>query len=237
MTDTADVVTRPTGAAHRLEPVAELDPDTLATEIDQRIRALPDQTVQPVRAVRRAYSRRLRSAPPDAVVALAVALVDRQRWVAYELVYAHPGGLDSLGVAEVERLGRGMRDWGAVDAFGCSISGPAWRRGALADGVIRRWAASPDRWWRRAALVSTVPLNLRSRGGTGDTGRTLDIARRLAADRDDMVVKALSWALRELVAWDPEAVRGFLDAHDGILAARVRREVRNKLETGRKRGG
>jgi 3-methyladenine DNA glycosylase AlkD len=44
------------------------------------------------------------------------------------------------------------------------------------------------------------------------TERTLDICRRLAADGDDMVVKALSWALRELVVWDPEAVRRFLDA-------------------------
>jgi 3-methyladenine DNA glycosylase AlkD len=79
-----------------------------------------------------------------------------------------------------------------------------------------------------------VPLNLRSRGGTGDTNRTLDICQRLVADRDDMVVKALSWALRELVVWDPDAVRRFLEADDGVLAPRVRREVRNKLETGLK---
>jgi 3-methyladenine DNA glycosylase AlkD len=71
-------------------------------------------------------------------------------------------------------------------------------------------------------------------GGTGDARRTLDICRRLAADGDDMVVKALSWALRELVVWDPEAVRRFLDDHHEVLAARVRREVRSKLETGRK---
>ena len=47
-----------------------------------------------------------------------------------------------------------------------------------------------------------------------------------------MVVKALSWALRELVVRDPGAVRTFLDEHD--LAARVRREVTNKLQTGLK---
>lgn len=128
-----------------------------------------------------------------------------------------------------------MADWGSVDAFGCSVSGPAWRRGRLPDAAVQRWAASPDRWWRRAALVSTVPLNLRSRGGTGDAGRTLDIWRRLAGDDDDMVVKALSWALRELVVWDPEAVRRFLDAHRDVLAPRVTREVRSKLEAGRKR--
>ena len=165
---------------------------------------------------------------------MAMALVDRQRWVAYELLSHHPGALDHLGVEEVERLGEGMADWGSVDAFGCSVSGPAWRRGRIPDAAVQRWAASSDRWWRRAALVSTVLLNLRSRGGTGDTERTLDICRRLAADGDDMVVKALSWALRELVVWDPEAVRRFLDIHHEVLAARVRREVRSKLETGRK---
>jgi 3-methyladenine DNA glycosylase AlkD len=216
--------------------LADLDPDALAAEIDREIRALPVRTVQPVRAVRRAWSRRLRPAPAEAVLALALALVGAQRWVAYELVAHHPGGLERLGVEEVERLGRGMADWGSVDAFGCSVSGPVWRRGSLPDAVIHRWAASPDRWWRRAALVSTVPLNLRSRGGTGDPERTLDICGRLAADGDDMVVKALSWALRELVAWDPDGVRSFLEAHEGVLAARVRREVRSKLETGRKHG-
>jgi hypothetical protein len=36
---------------------------------------------------------------------VAMALVDRQRWVAYELLSHHPGGLDHLGVEEVERLG------------------------------------------------------------------------------------------------------------------------------------
>jgi 3-methyladenine DNA glycosylase AlkD len=215
-------------------PGEPLVPMAVATEIDREIRALPAHGVQPTRTVRRAWSRRLRAAPAEAVVAVAMALVDRQRWVAYELLYHHPGGLDHLSVEEVERLGEGMDDWGSVDAFACTVSGPAWRRGSLPDAAVQRWVASPDRWWRRAALVSTVPLNLRSRGGTGDAGRTLEICRRLAGDGDDMVVKALSWALRELTVWDPEAVRRFLDDHHTVLAARVRREVRSKLETGRK---
>jgi DNA alkylation repair enzyme len=149
-----------------------LDPMAVAAEIDREIRALPVQGVQPVRAVRRAWSRRLRAASAEAVVAVALALVDRQRWVAYELPSHHPAALDQLSVEEVEGLGEGLADWGSVDAFGCLVSGPAWRRGRIPDVAVHRWAASPGRWWRRAALVSTVPLNLRSRGGTGDTGRT-----------------------------------------------------------------
>jgi 3-methyladenine DNA glycosylase AlkD len=100
--------------------------------------------------------------------------------------------------------------------------------------LIHDWAHSKDRWWRRAALVSTVALNVEARGGTGDVPRTLQVCRLLVGDRDDMVVKASSWALRALVEHDPKAVREFLAEHESILAARVKREVRNKLTTGLK---
>jgi 3-methyladenine DNA glycosylase AlkD len=154
--------------------------------------------------------------------------------VAYELLYSHPSRLSMLDASSIEQLGGGMDTWGAVDAFARYISGPAWQRGVIDDELIHRWAASKDRWWRRAALVSTVPLNLRVAGGTGDTQRTLDICARLIDDRDDMVVKALSWALREVVIWDPDAVRRFLADHSERVAARVRREVTSKLDIGLK---
>lgn len=51
---------------------------------------------------------------------------------------------------------------------------------------------------------------------------------------DDMVVKGMSWALRELVVHAANAVISFLDEHEDVLAARVKREVRNKLATGLK---
>ncbi len=56
----------------------------------------------------------------------------------------------------------------------------------------------------------------------------------LVDDHEDMVVKALSWALRVLVVHDPDAVCGFLSRYGEQLAARIKREVRNKLETGLK---
>ena len=206
--------------------------EALADEIDQRIRAQAEQTVPTIRSVRRAYSSTLRSAPGEHVLAVAHALLDRQRWVAYELLYHHPSALSVLDPDRVLRLGRGIDSWGSVDAFGRYITGPAWQRGLIPDALVRKWTASTDRWWRRAALVSTVPLNLPAAGGTGDTRRTLDICRRLVDDRDDMVVKALSWALRQLTVWDRDSVERFLEVHN--VAARVRREVRRKLDTGRK---
>ena len=87
-----------------------------------------------------------------------------------------------------------------------------------------------------AALATTTVLNTKSRGAFGDIDRTLLICGELADDRDDMVVKAESWALRALAPWDPAAFVAFLERHDVRLAARVKREVGNKLRTGRKSG-
>jgi 3-methyladenine DNA glycosylase AlkD len=127
-----------------------------------------------------------------------------------------------------------MNSWDQVDCFAPYLAGPAWRNGQIGDEVIAEWARAPDRWWRRAALVSTVALNVKARGGSGDTARTLAVCELLIADRDDMVVKAMSWALRALSVHDPDAVQYFIDEHRAALAPRVTREVGNKLRTGLK---
>src|SRR5918999_480684 len=107
----------------------------VADEIDRRIRALPDGRTEAIRAVRREYSARLRGAPPEQVLAVAESLVARQRWVAYELLHDHARGIAVLDVERVERLGRGIDDWTAVDPFGRYVSGPAWREGRIPDGA------------------------------------------------------------------------------------------------------
>jgi 3-methyladenine DNA glycosylase AlkD len=219
-------------------PVPIPDPAAVADTLDKRIRALPwaDPPVAEVRRLRRVASHDLRRAPCPDVVAVALALRDRQRWVAYELVHHHRAAREGIGEPEVVALGQGLDGWVAVDTFGRYVSGPAWGRRHISDELVRGWTRSDDRWWRRAALVSAAMLNLRAAGGTGDTDRTLDICTRLVADRDDMVVKALSWALRSLVEWDPDAVRGFLADHAGVVPARARRETVHKLDTGVKSG-
>jgi 3-methyladenine DNA glycosylase AlkD len=214
------------------------DPEALADEIAARLAALPSRATAPVRELRREYSRRLARAAPATVLAVARRLLAQPgfeaRFVAYELIAHHRGALGSLGPAELVEFGRGLDSWYAVDTFAPYLAGPAWREGQVPDSLIHEWARSPDRWWRRAALVSTIGLNTRARGGRGDTARTLAVCRLLVADRDDMVVKALSWALRELVVHDPDAVRAFLAEHGDSLAARVRREVNNVLASGLK---
>ena len=209
-----------------------------AEAIQARIHALPELKTQDVRAVRRDFSKRLAKADPDFVMKLALNLrklpAFEFRFIAYELAQHHRATISSLDAAALEKLGDGMNSWAAVDCFACYLAGPAWRQRQIGDNVVRRWSRSGDRWWRRAALVATVPLNNKTRGGGGDSLRTLNICSLLMADRDPMVIKALSWALRELAKRDAQSVSKFLRKERDKLAPQVLREVKNKLATGLK---
>ncbi len=218
---------------------SELDAKTLAAAMDAELRALPVQNTPNARTIRRKYSQMLNKAAPEFVLAVVRELFKNHghRWAAYEIIAAHKLAFQSLGEAEIEEFGQGINSWWTVDAFARTLSGPAWLHGQVSDALIHKWARSDDLWWRRAALVSTVAWNVRSQGGPGDVPRTLAVCRMLTADHEDMVVKALSWALRELVIHDPQAVREFLEQHEQVLAARVKYEVGNKLKTGLKNPG
>lgn len=157
--------------------------------------------------------------------------------LAFEIFRASPRCVLELSRGEIEGMLDVLHDWNSTDCFGSFVSGVAWREGVLRDADIARWTKGEARWTRRAALVSSVPLNLNARGATnpaGEAAKTLAICARLIDDRDDMVVKAMSWALRTLAGKDPNAVNAFLTQHRERLAARVLRETTNKLETGLK---
>ena len=121
----------------------------------------------------RAATRALADASVREVLAIAHALIERfgRRFVAYELIHFHRETLASLRAANLRRLGKGIDSWGAVDTFCGLVAGPVWRERQVPDSPIHGWAHSQDRWWRRAALVSTTPLNVKARGGSGDTKR------------------------------------------------------------------
>lgn len=210
----------------------------LANEIRAAIAALPKPTVPALRLVRRRYSQQLKSMAGPEVRDLALSMLQLGNWAglmfACEFISEHPAAFASLSEKHVLRLGTGLDDWASVDCFACTIAGQAWREGILTDATVMKWVRSTDLWQRRLALAATIPLNSRARGGSGDAQRTLRICRELVDDREDMVVKAMSWALRELARRDVEAVRGFITHNEARLAPRVLREVRNKLTTGLK---
>jgi len=184
----------------------------MARTIISEIRALPVQNVPNIRKIRKKYSRLLQDADPGYMFELAREIFHsyENRWISFSLIRYHPAAFRKIGEAELKEFCKGISTWGHVDVFAGFLAGPAWQQGQISDELITEWAQSRDRWLRRTALVCTVVLNRRSCGGTGDVPRTLEVCRLLNEDKDDMVVKAMSWALRELIVHDAKAVRKFL---------------------------
>lgn len=198
-----------------------------------------DSSMAGLREFRKRAQRALASEPPRTTVAVARQL---QRLAAPGSLLVACELLDVsriravLTPADVTAMGTQLDSWVSVDTFAVYVLGPSWREGRVSDDYLREWADNADRWRRRAALAATVALNTKARGGNGDAPRTLAICRLLVSDRDDMVVKALSWSLRELAKRDAAPVERFLREYGEQLAPRVRREVTRKLTTGTKSG-
>jgi 3-methyladenine DNA glycosylase AlkD len=208
-----------------------------AAAIAREIESLARRDTPSIRAVRRRWSKTLRAAPAVEVLAIATAVEAQAgqggKWVAYELIRFHSKAFAEVGQDQIAGFANRAASWYAVDALGTILTGALWARGRLSDGLIADWARSDNLWLRRSALVATVGLNAALRG-FGDAVRTLAICRALSADHEDMVEKAMSWALRELSKRDRPAVERFMAELEASLASRVRREVRHKLSTGLK---
>ena len=154
--------------------------------------------------------------------------------LAYEMIGRDRKLLDALEYRDLSSLGKNLDNWASVDHYTVGIFGVLWGRGVVKDSHIDKLLESDNFWDRRVAVVSTVALNLKSRGGRGDTARTIAVCERVVDERQDMIQKALSWSLRELSKRDRDAVFSFLERYEKRLAGRVLREVNHKLEFGTK---
>lgn len=197
-------------------------------------------TVPNIRPIVKDFSKRFKESPPKEVIEFAKLLnatrILEAQQIAFEVLDKHKAAQQSLTLEDLLVLGAGIDNWVSVDHFASLLAGPAWREGQIPDEVIEEWATSEDRWWRRAAVVCTVALNQKARGGSGDVVRTLKVCKLVADDKDDMVAKGLSWALRELAKREADPVIEFVNQHKSVLPKRVVREVRRKIATGRKYG-
>jgi len=197
-------------------------------------------TVPSIRPIVMDLNKRFKKSSPEEVIEFAKLLnatrILEAQQIAFEVLDKHKAARQSLTLEDLLVFGDGIDNWISVDYFAGLLAGPAWREGQIPDEVIEEWATSEDKWWRRAAVVCTVALNQKARGGSGDAAKTLKICKFIVDDKDEMVAKGLSWALRELAKRDSDPVIEFVDQYESVLPKCVVREVRRKIETGRKYG-
>ena len=96
--------------------------------------------------------------------------------------------------------------------------------------VLFRLARSASVWDRRMAIISTFAwVRL------GQFDLTLRLAETLLGDREDLVHKAVGWALREVGKKDEAALTSFLDAHAATMPRTSLRYAIERLPPERRR--
>jgi 3-methyladenine DNA glycosylase AlkD len=154
--------------------------------------------------------------------------------IAFEYIGKDKKALKELTAKDVQEFCVNMDNWVSVDCYAGYILGYAWREGVVTTEKVKSFLKSDDFWSRRIAVVATVALNQKARGGKGDAKKTLEICELVIDDHHDMMNKALSWVLRELAKIEKEPVIDFIQKNQNRLHKRVLREVKNKLDTGKK---
>jgi 3-methyladenine DNA glycosylase AlkD/RimJ/RimL family protein N-acetyltransferase len=111
--------------------------------------------------------------------------------------------------------------WDLVDPVATRCVGPAVRaHPAELVPVMAAWAAGPDLWLRRTAIIHQV-------GAKAQTDPDL-LARCIApslARTEFFLRKAIGWALRDLAWRDPAWVRAYVRAHQDVLSGLSAREA------------
>src|SRR5262245_33989312 len=126
----------------------------------------------------------------DAMAFADVLIVDRfleTKSVGIEVVARYRAAFTPRLLARWKRwlAGNHSANWATTDAICGVLIGPLLVRFPECAEEMRAWPASRNMWVRRASIVGLIPL--------ARTGRALDlvydIARRLHADREDLIQK------------------------------------------------
>ena len=203
-------------------------------------------TAQGVHGIRTPDNRRLarewRRAHRDVDQAVVLSLVEvlwnaesrDERALGLEILNLHPNLVRDLEVARFDRWRLDIDNWGVCDFLGTRILGP-WVEAEPEDRLryLEQLVGDAHLYSRRLGLVASVYLNT---GGTEYGEWTLSQVDRLIDERDPMITKAISWSLRQMTRHQASIVEAYVDSRTDRIAALPRREVRNKLRTGRKSG-
>ncbi len=118
-----------------------------------------------------------------------------------------------------------LSNWGETDALCGCVLAPLLQAEPKPMERLTAWTESPNRWRRRAAAVALVPQARRG----ARLEAAMEIADRLAEDRDDMVEKGVGWLLKEASRTQPQVVVDFILANVGRLSRTTVRYASEKL--------
>jgi 3-methyladenine DNA glycosylase AlkD len=109
--------------------------------------------------------------------------------------------------------GNHSANWATTDAICGALIGPLLLQHPELCARMRVWARDRNMWVRRASIVGLIP---RARRGES-LDLVYEIARRLHADTEDLIQKAVGWTLREAGKTDMARLERYLRANGAAI--------------------
>ena len=122
--------------------------------------------------------------------------------------------------SHVEDLITSRSWWDTVDSLGSVAISPLTDRYGC-EKLIASWNNSPNMWLNRAAIQ-----HQRGRKFETDVKLILQYCDDHSDSKEFFIVKAIGWALRDIAAINPRAVREFLKSHPDLGRVAVREAER-----------
>jgi len=127
--------------------------------------------------------------------------------------------------------GNHSANWATTDAMCGALIGPLLVQCPDRAIEMRAWSEDRNMWVRRASIVGLIPLARR--------GQALDLlyenAGRLHADREDLIQKAVGWALREAGKADRARLERYLRANGPSIPRTTVRYAIERFPAGKRR--
>jgi 3-methyladenine DNA glycosylase AlkD len=104
-------------------------------------------------------------------------------------------------------------NWATTDTICGMLIGPLLVHHPELAAQMRGWSKDRNMWVRRASIVGLLPL-VRARG---EIDLVYEIAKRLHSDPNDLIHKAVGWALREAGKVDPGRLERYLRVNVRVI--------------------
>jgi 3-methyladenine DNA glycosylase AlkD len=127
--------------------------------------------------------------------------------------------------------GNHSANWATTDTMCGMLIGPLLVKFPDRAGEMRAWSKNRNMWVRRASIVGLLPA-VRARG---QIDLVYEIAKRLHPDPNDLIHKAVGWALREAGKIDPGRLERYLRANVGVVPRTTFRYAIERYPAARRR--
>ncbi len=118
-----------------------------------------------------------------------------------------------------------INNWDLVDTSAPYITGDYFYRNTKKRGMMFEFSKSESLWIRRISIISTFYFIRKN-----EFSETLEIAKTLINDEQDLIHKAVGWMLREVYKRDKELVKTFLRSNYDQLPRVMLRYAIEKME-------